>query len=770
MVFNCIKKIKLTVFTVSFLCISFLATAWGQINDSTLSVIKQADNIEKITILLKLTEETHERYPIKAIEYGAEALKLSRREGVPEYQADALFYIGLAYYFQNQYDPAIDYFKQAARLREKLDDRSGLAMCLNRTGNTYQLKGDFIEAFKYYQEAMDIFKEIDAKKEIARTLTNLGSIHQKQGNYKNAIDYYLKALNMHEQENNKEGMAWSMLNIAKLFKHIPDYSKALRYVNRSLTLYTEIAAEEGINTGVTLCQKEMGNIYQDMGQYDKALEYSKKVLSANEATGNKFGVANSLGNTGKIYYQMGNYDKALDYLRQAIDIKNELHDNIELASLYRFLGNTYMKKGNNNRALDYMQKSLDLAEKQNLREEIKETYKSLANLYTRKNNYQKALTYFQSFSAFKDSLNIKEITQLEMQFEFNKKQRQLEFEQQQREAEQAAKLQRQKILTATFVGGFVVVIFFSLLLYKNYKQKKSMNKKLIRQNDEIRQKNEEIEAQRDEIEAQRDLATSQRDQIAKQKDLITDSIEYAQRIQHAALPQQKYVDEILPEHFILFKPRDIVSGDFYWVSKKENKSVIVAADCTGHGVPGAFMSMLGISLLNEIVNKGKIRKANEILDVLRKNIIEALHQSDFDSETKDGMDIALCILDEDKKMVQFAGAHNPLYLFRNNELIEYKGNKMPIGVHVHKKAPEPFTNHDISLEKGDVFYLFSDGYHDQFGGEHKQKLKKSNFKNLLMDIHTEDMAQQKNILEEKHVNWRGQQLQIDDILVIGIKV
>ncbi len=764
------RKIKYKILFVAILLVAFQLKSLGQNSDSTLSIIKQADNIEKIKILLNLTESNYEKHPLKAIEYGGEALKLGRREGVPEYQADALFYMGLAYYFQNQYDPAIEYFDQAARLRKKLDDLNGYAICINRTGNAYQLKGNYIEAFKFYQQAMDIFREVDAKKEIARTLTNLGSIHQKQGNYKKAIDYYLKALNTHEQENNKEGMAWSMLNIAKLFKNIPDYGKALQYVNRSLTLYTEIAEEEGVSTGVTLCLKEKGRIYQDMGKYDKALEYSKKVLSTNEASGNNFGVANSLGNIGKIYYQMGDHDKALSHLQRAIDIKNELHDNIELASLYRFLGNTYMKKGNYSRALDYMQKSLDVAEKQNLRDDIKETYQSLANIYTNKSDYHKALKYYQLFSAFKDSLNIKEITQLEMQYEFNKKQRQLEFEQQQREAEQAAKLQRQKILTLSFVGGFLVVIFFSSLLYRNYKQKKSMNKKLIIQNDEIRQKNEEIEAQRDEIQAQRDLATNQRDQIAKQKDLITDSIEYAQRIQQATLPQEQYINEILPEHFILFKPRDIVSGDFYWVSKKENKTVIIAADCTGHGVPGAFMSMLGISLLNEIVNKGKVRKANEILNVLRKNVIESLHQSDFDSETKDGMDIALCILDEDKKNLQFAGAHNPLYLFRNNELIEFKGNKMPIGVHVHKKAPEEFTNHDISLEKGDIFYIFSDGYHDQFGGDKKQKLKKSNFRNLLMDIHTEDMAQQKNILEEKHINWRGQQLQIDDILVIGVKV
>ncbi len=757
-----------SLFILALLMVSFIS--YGQKKDSTLSIIEKADNIEKIKVLLDFTEDNYERNPKKAIDYGREALDLSRKEGVPAYQADALFFMGLSFYFQNQYDAAIDYFKEAARLREKLDDLRGYAACMNRTGNAYQLKGDYIQASKYYQDAMNIYQQADAKKEIARTLTNLGNIFQKQGNYKKAIDYYLKALGIHEKENNTEGMAWSMLNIAKLFKKIPDYSKALQYVNKSLNLYREIAKSERVNTGVTLCLKETGKIYQDMGRYEEALEYSKKVLTANEKTGNRFGVANSLGTTGKIYYQKGNHDKALNYLKRAIDLKNELNDNIELASLYRYLGNTYMKTGNAQKALEYMQKSLDVARKQNLREEIKDTYQSLANIYDEQNDHQKALKYYQQYAALKDSLNIKEISQLEMQYEFNKKQRQLEFEQQKREAEQQAELQRKNIIIWAFVAGFVLVLVFSLLLYNNYKQKKRMNKQLIIQNDQIRQKNEEIEAQRDEIEAQRDLATSQRDQIARQKEMITDSIEYAQRIQHAALPQNQYIEEILPKHFILFKPRDIVSGDFYWASKKENKTIIVAADCTGHGVPGAFMSMLGISLLNEIVNKGKMRNANEILDELRKNVIEALHQTDFDSETKDGMDIALCILEEDNKKLQFAGAHNPLYLLRNNELIEYKGNKMPIGVHVHKKNINSFTNHEISLQKNDVFYIFSDGYHDQFGGENKMKFKKSNFKELLLRIHKKPIEKQKEILEDEHIAWRGDQLQIDDILVIGIKI
>ena len=260
----------------------------------------------------------------------------------------------------------------------------------------------------------------------------------------------------------------------------------------------------------------------------------------------------------------------------------------------------------------------------------------------------------------------------------------------------------------------------------------------------------------------------QKDEIAEKNESITASIEYAKRIQTAILPSNEYANEILPEHFILFRPRDIVSGDFYWMNKKDDLLILIAADCTGHGVPGAFMSMLGVSFLNEIVNRHDVTSAAVILNSLRKDIKKTLGQEGKEGEAKDGMDIALCIVDLKKMKMQYAGAYNPLYLFRNNELMEFKADRMPIGIYVKEK--ESFTDNDIDLQKGDVFYIFSDGYQDQFGGEDGMKFKTKNYKQFLLEIHQKPMAEQREILDTRIDEWRGRWEQVDDIIILGIRV
>ena len=259
----------------------------------------------------------------------------------------------------------------------------------------------------------------------------------------------------------------------------------------------------------------------------------------------------------------------------------------------------------------------------------------------------------------------------------------------------------------------------------------------------------------------------QRDQIAEQKQAITDSIQYAKRIQTAVLPPGELIEKVLPEHFILFKPRDIVSGDFYWLKQIDKYVVFTAADCTGHGVPGAFMSMLGVALLNEIVRRKEITRANQILEELRNQIKAALRQSGKAGEAKDGMDMALCILDLEEMKLQFAGAYNPLYLIRGDELIETKADKMPVAIYLKM---DNFTTHKIQVQKGDCLYLFSDGYADQFGGEKGKKFKSKAFKALLLSIQDKSMEEQRLAIDEAFENWRGDLEQVDDVCVIGVRI
>jgi len=277
-----------------------------------------------------------------------------------------------------------------------------------------------------------------------------------------------------------------------------------------------------------------------------------------------------------------------------------------------------------------------------------------------------------------------------------------------------------------------------------------------------------IMKQGDKIAEQKHKIKKQHDIVRLQNKKIEDSILYAKRIQSAILPPNRFIQHLLSEHFIFYKPRDIVSGDFYWTKQVDDKIYIAAADCTGHGVPGALMSMLGITFLNEIINKNPNIHANEILNELRIHIISSLRQTVSSGESRDGLDIALCIVDHKKKVLEYAGANNPLYLIRDCELIETKADRMPIGI--HRRAKESFQNHVIELKKGDLIYIFSDGYVDQFGGEHGRKFLSSNFKELLIQNCSKPLNEQRYILEKSFDEWKGERKQLDDILIIGFKI
>ncbi len=257
-------------------------------------------------------------------------------------------------------------------------------------------------------------------------------------------------------------------------------------------------------------------------------------------------------------------------------------------------------------------------------------------------------------------------------------------------------------------------------------------------------------------------------QIEQQSRNITDSIHYASRIQTALMLPSEELDRLLPSHFILNKPKDIVSGDYYWVSHKDNRIIVAVADCTGHGVPGAFMSIMGINLLNEIVSKTETLRANEVLNELRDHLIKSLGQTGHRYEAKDGMEMALCVVDMESKQLQFSGAFRPMYLLRKEELIETKGDRMPIGIYNEEEVS--FTNKEIQIQDNDVFYLFTDGYVDQIGGPNKKTFKSRNFKKLLKDIYQRPLKEQKAILEKEHKTWRSDMEQIDDIMIMGVKL
>ena len=337
-----------------------------------------------------------------------------------------------------------------------------------------------------------------------------------------------------------------------------------------------------------------------------------------------------------------------------------------------------------------------------------------------------------------------------------------------------------RVMLITLTSAIPLILVFTIWRNVNLSnQKRQLEIEIDNATKEIKAQKEEIEIQRDEIEsqrikveAQRDELKVQRDLVVKQKDELIDSINYAKKIQTAMLPPEEYFHEFLPEVFILFKPRDIVSGDFYWIKQVKQYTIVAAADCTGHGVPGAFMSMLGMSYLNEIVHRREITQANQVLNELRKQIRNSLRQYGKPEEAKDGIDMGLCVIDDKKRVLQYSGANIPLYHIRNEngtpELREIKADRMPLGY--YQGRFKTFTNREIALDLGDVLYLTSDGFIDQKGGKTGKKFLSKNFKDLLLKIHEEPFRDQKRILDNTITDWIGQNSQIDDILVIGFRV
>jgi serine phosphatase RsbU (regulator of sigma subunit) len=310
----------------------------------------------------------------------------------------------------------------------------------------------------------------------------------------------------------------------------------------------------------------------------------------------------------------------------------------------------------------------------------------------------------------------------------------------------------------TIVG--LILFYYISLNKKLYDEIQKTNEKLFQINNELNETIGVLNVQKDKIESQHKV-------LFEQNKSITDSINYAGRIQAALLPQKEILEKTLPDHFILFLPKEIVSGDFYWASQVDQKIIFCVADCTGHGVPGAFMSLLGIAFLDEIVNRRKVIAADEILNNIRMEVIKALKQTGKREEQKDGMDIALCIYDKEASQIEFAGANSPLYLVSNGELEELIADKMPISYFID--IPQSFHSKTIKIKEGDIVYIFSDGYADQFGGPNRAKYKHGPLKDYIQKIYKIPISEQKILLKENFNSWRGDQEQTDDVILMGIK-
>jgi len=565
---------------------------------------------------------------------------------------------------------------------------------------------DWKAAMQYAKEAEKIAKKQKSTAELGKIYSLLGDISFAKTEYKDALNYYEDAAKYYKLSANINALATTYYNIGTLNTILNKTLKIDNAFEESLK-YARLSQNKGLILKIT---EELFNYYYERNKYKQSLAYFKEYAQIKDST-------------------------------FTIEQKNQI---------------TVLRQ-------QYVAEKEQLKETQ---EKLQVTNKDLA---ATKDILTKTDSTLSIVQTQRDTLSI--ITHIQ-----SEEIEALNFEQ----AYKDQVIKSQGILRNVLIGGIVIILLFMGLLLHRYLYKKKTEAILRQQKEEIEAQRDNLEEMNKELEQQKEEIIVQRDEIFLKNDHlstayetieqtnkhITSSIKYALEIQRAALPSEEVMNSLIPNRFIFYRPRDIVSGDFYWVRQVNNKTIIAIADCTGHGVPGAFVSMLGISLLNEITLRTNVFSAADILEALRQEVKSSLKQTGKFGEQKDGMDIALIVYDAKSKTLQFSGANNPLYYIRNNELNEIKSVKNPIGVYPREL---PFSNTTIEIAPTDVFYLFTDGLVDQFGGEKGDKLKSQRFKAILTKISTKPIKEQEILLEKEFKTWIGDEEQIDDILIVGLK-
>lgn len=645
--------------------------------------------------------------PDSALKFANEALVEARKLGLEREEVLAMSNSANAFAKKGREMISVDLNRDALLMLKSIKDDTLSAYILVQQGILFSHQADYDSALIMLFDALDIYEEVGDAKKLAGTLNSIGNVYyftQKGSPQTEAEKYYTEALEMYLKLKDKEGLAKQYGNLGLIYGNRKEWPKAIEYSQKSLQYYKEV----GKKTGIATSYVNLGYVYMETGNYTSALENLKQALEIRQSIGDRKGVAIATGYIGSVYLQKGDYARAKTEITQALELSEEIGLRVTVLENMSSLAEVEKQLGN---------------------------YKVSADLY--KQAYQLRDTLFNEELA--DKMN--EIASKYEIIEQKDKIKMLEGLNTANENQMESVRHESEIKDAYLSGAIVILLLLWIILgvsYWAYRSKMKSNELLALQNEEI----------------------------TRQKEEIVDSINYAQTIQNAILPPASQINELLPHSFVLFKPKDVVSGDFYWTEKVENRIYFAAVDCTGHGVPGAFMSIIGNNCLMQCIKDYKLKKPSGILDKMVVLVLEAL-RSEVHTSVKDGMDMALCCYYPDEGKLEFAGAYNPLYLVRKGELIVYKADRQPIGNHDNRK---PFTNHEVELEKGDSIYLFSDGFADQFGGPNDKKFSSKKMKDLLVALADKTPAEQHRQLEQTFVEWKGDGEQTDDVTIMGVMV
>lgn len=735
-----------------------------------------------------------------ALEYYQKSLDIEEKIGNKQNIARAINVIGVIYMNLKNFDIAIDYYRKSLKINEELGNKAGIADAYLNIGTTFQ-KNDQIDSSRYdsavfyYEKALIYYQEINFIPKVALAINNIGVIYKNQHKLEEAISYYKRAEDLYEQINDKAGLAQTLGNIGVIYEELERYDYALEYIHRSI----KIAQEMDLNDIIIDNYVALSDIYAGKNDYKVSLNYYKKFFTLKDSLF-----------TGKVHQQIADMQTKYetDKIAKELELSNkdkEIKDKeirqqriliiffivvsiiilIFLILLIRLF--TQKKKANIKLELQNEEILQQKEEIQAQAEQLRYINSELEKLSIVASETDNSVVIADSNGDF-EWVNEGFTRLLGYTFDefIEAKGRNLFINSTNPHIEEAINDSIKEGNSAVYSSQTKTKSGESIWLQTTLTPIMDSEGKLT--------KLVAIDSDITKVKLAEEEIMRQRDKITEQNQEITDSILYARRIQNAILPPDDLLKKALRDYFILNKPRDIVSGDFYWLTYRNGQAIIAAADCTGHGVPGAFMSMLGIASLNEIVNKNEHIAANEVLNKLRENIIHSLHQTGKEGEQKDGMDMTICIFDKNTYECQFAGANNPAYFVRPKsqtkniaeiisfeqgdveskikivetdkyELLEIKPDKMPIGI--YGTEIRPFTNNIIKLEENNAIYIFSDGFADQFGGPKGKKFKYLQFKEILLETQELPMEKQKEELNSRIEAWRGDLSQIDDILVIG---
>lgn len=629
-------------------------------------------------------------------------------------------------------DSALAYIEDAIELATKINNTQQVAHFSVSYGYLNEHKGEIEKAIVSFEKAYNLYLQINNTEMAATALNNLGAMLNDAGRYNESSKHLFNALKLAEDNNYIKLTATIHNNIGLLFHFQDEWEKSINYFQKSIVINQQLNNLERM----ALLYNNIGIAYYYLDILDSVLISFERSLDIYIKLDNKKGQTRPLFNIGEIYSEKGDFETALEYYERSLTLEKEVGYMSGYATSLVYIGEIYSSLGDYSKAIEYQHEGIEILEKMDLRRDLLDAYEAITETFKQSGYFDSAFHYQTASISLKDSLfsleKSKQISELETLYETEKKEQQIALQQTRIEFKNKQ----------TYSLLVILLLTFGLTIYVIYTSRGRRKANLL-----LSEKNE---------------------LLSTHNKLITNSITYGSFIQNTILPDKSLFEKVFKDSFIFYKPKDIVSGDFYWLSHRKDQIIIAVADCTGHGVPGAFMSLLGHSFLNEITDIQGITQPDKILNKLREKIIGTLKQKDSDRFSRDGIELAVCSIDTKNKQIDYSGAYSPVIVYSGKKITELKPNKMPIGFHLTRKSK--FALQTISYKKGDLLYFFTDGYYDQFGGPQNKKYGQKRFKALIDSNHHLPMDEQLYAFEHGFKNWLGEEEQIDDVTVVGVKL